>query len=309
MNEKQAAVRESHYVTVARLAYEMTQASLPLYAHPKSPHIFTLPQVASCVLLSFYLKLSYRDTEEWLLAADSVRAVLGLTRIPDYSTLDRTYHKLKLADWERMLAHLLAAANDGQGVEEAYVAVDSTYYAPTQASLYYLSRAGRTMRTPFKGGYAVGTESQLILAMRVGIGMGKDAHDLAPLRRVAKRCGVHTQSRRRRQIVLADAGYDGRSVIESDLVPPQRRNGIKDPTRLAKAEQVAQARLDGLYGQRWKAETVNSVIKRKFGSAIRSRSLLPQRREAAMRAVIYNLHVLLCLLQTILCAPSLSTPT
>lgn len=300
MSEKQQAVRESHFVTVARLAYQMTQASLPQYAHPKSPHIFTLPQLAACVLMSFYLKLSYRDMEEWLLAADSVRAVLELKRVPDYSTLNRTFNKLKLKDWEQMLAKLLAAANDGQGVEEEYVAVDSTYYAPTQASLYYISRAGRTMRTPFKGGYAVGTESQLILAVRVGVGMGKDAHDLAPLRRMAKRCGVRTQSSRRHQIVLADSGYDGRSVIESDLVPPQRRNGIKDSKRLAKADQVSQARLDGLYGQRWKAETANSVIKRKFGSSIRSRRLPAQRREAAVRAILYNLRVFVCLLQTML---------
>ncbi len=34
----------------------------------------------------------------------------------------------------------------------------------------------------------------------------------------------------------------------------------------ATAELVIQARLDGLYGQRWKCETMHSVIKRKFGT-------------------------------------------
>jgi hypothetical protein len=53
---------------------------------------------------------------------------------------------------------------------------------------------------------------------------------------------------------------------------------------------VARARLDGLFGQGWKAETVNSVIKRKFGDTIRSCKLRPQWRELIIKAMIYNTH-------------------
>lgn len=295
MNKK----RESRYVTVARMAYQCTQASLPLYAHPKSPHRFTLPQLAACMLMSFYLKQSYRDTEEFLLASDAVCAVLELQHVPDYSTLNRTYKKLTLQDWARLQKAFFAAINDGQGVEEAYVAVDSTYFAPTQASIYYLTRSGRTYKNYCKGAYAVGTQSQLILAVRTGKGTSNDAPYLAPLRRAARHYGVLTPAGKRSQVVLADRGFDGRGVIESDLVPPIRRSGkLTDPKRIAKFEQVSQARLDGLYGQRWKVETVNSVIKRKFGAAIRSRGYHQQRRETVALAFVYNLHVLLCLLRS-----------
>ena len=47
--------RESRYVRVARIAYAIAQEALPRYSHPKSPHICTLPQLAACVLLGFYL--------------------------------------------------------------------------------------------------------------------------------------------------------------------------------------------------------------------------------------------------------------
>jgi hypothetical protein len=40
--------RESRAVKAARLAYGLTQQALPRYSHPKSPHHFTLPQVAAC---------------------------------------------------------------------------------------------------------------------------------------------------------------------------------------------------------------------------------------------------------------------
>ena len=90
---------------------------------------------------------------------------------------------------------------------------------------------------------------------------------------------------------LADAGFDGRTVTTRDIIPPQRKHGkLLAPERRARAELVAQARLDGLYGQRWKCETVHSVIKRKFGDTVRSRSLARQRREPILKAVIYNLH-------------------
>jgi hypothetical protein len=60
--------------------------------------------------------------------------------------------------------------------------------------------------------------------------------------------------------------------------------------RQERAELVAQARLDGLYGQRWKVETVHSVIKRKFGERIRSRSYWLRYREPIIKGLVYNLH-------------------
>ena len=77
-----------------------------------------------------------------------------------------------------------------------------------------------------------------------------------------------------------------------DLIPPIRRRGkLLAPERIAQAELVAAARLDGIYGQRWKSETAHSVIKRKMGDTIRSRSLRMQRREPIVKGLVYNLHV------------------
>jgi hypothetical protein len=54
---------------------------------------------------------------------------------------------------------------------------------------------------------------------------------------------------------------------------------------------VSAARLDGFYGQRWKVETVNSVIKRKFGDEIRSRLVSRRYCEPIVKGLIYNIHV------------------
>jgi hypothetical protein len=49
---------------------------------------------------------------------------------------------------------------------------------------------------------------------------------------------------------------------------------------------VPNACLDGQFGQCWKDEIVNSVIKRKFGDTIRSRTLRLQRREPIIKAMV-----------------------
>src|SRR3989304_4125031 len=106
--------RESRYVRVAKIAYGLTKRALPKYSHAKSPHHFELPQLAACVLMMFYLNVSYRDMEEWLLATDQVCQALELPRVPDHTTLQRTYKKLHMLDFEKMKNQLL----DESGVDE-----------------------------------------------------------------------------------------------------------------------------------------------------------------------------------------------
>jgi hypothetical protein len=280
--------RESRYVTVARIAYDLAKKTLPQYSHPKSKHLYSFQQLAACVLLMFYVNKSYRDMEEWLLASDKILTVLELTEVPDHSTLQRAYHKLRMKDLEQMQQRLLEEI--GPEEPEDHIAVDTTGFSPSQASLHYITRSGRKYRAWVKGAYAVGTRSQFILASGYGRGPSGDSPHLAPLRRKAGRYGRH-QGRRRAWLLLADAGFEHDSLHPCDLVPVPRRTGKQTkPVRQARADLVDQARLDGLFGQRWKVETVNSVIKRMFGSAIRSRSVRLQNREAIVKALVYNIH-------------------
>lgn len=279
--------RESRYVKVAKIAYRLSQQALPKYSHAKSPHHFELPQLAACVLMMFYLNKSYRDMEEWLLATDKVCQALALSRIPDHTTLQRTYRKLRKLDFENMKNQMLEEEN----IKESVMASDSTGFSPGQASLYYQTRSGRTYEHWLKGAYAVGTESQYILAWQSGDGPSNDTAHLNALKRGSARFGTHSETKQRTWLMLADAGFDAKKLSSLDIIPPIRRHGkLVDPDRKARADLVAATRVDGLFGQRWKAETVNSVIKRKFGDTIRSRKTQLQNREPIIKALVYNIH-------------------
>jgi IS5 family transposase len=230
----------------------------------------------------FYCNRSYRDFEDWLAATDQVCQVLGLQEIPDHSTLSRMFKRIGIAMLQALMRRLLHALDP----REAFIAGDSTGYRTSNASAYFQTRTGRQFRDWFKGAYAVGTKSQLILAAQQAHGgSASDVRFFKPLHHQAARYG------KKNWIFLGDAGFDCRAVTDRDLIPPIRRNGrLVAPERKARADLIAQARLDGLYGQRWKVETVHSVIKRRFGDTIRSRSLALQTREPIVKALIYNLH-------------------
>lgn len=118
-----------------------------------------------------------------------------------------------------------------------------------------------------------------------------DASHLNALKRGCSRFGTHGETKQRTWLMLADAGFGAKQLSALDLIPPIRRHGkLVDPERKARADLVTTARLDGLFGQRWKTETVNSVIKLKFGDTIRSRKTLLQNREPIIKALVYNIH-------------------
>lgn len=285
MNTKTS--HESRYVKVARIAYQLASQSVPRYSHPKSPHRFTQPPLVACVLMTFYLDLSYRDMEEWLLATEQVCTVLELTRVPDHSTLSRTFKKLRVSELTRMKDALLRQMQ----VKEEVVAADSTSFRLSQASAYYQTRRGQQYHEWIKGAYTVGVRSHLILGWASGPGSHPDTGFLQPLKRQAAAYG-RQRNCRRDWLLLAEAGFDAQGVSRLDLVPPIRRHGkLVDPRRKARADLVAAARLDGLYGLRGRVETVNSVIKRKFGDTIRSRCKRLQHREPMVKGLVYNIHV------------------
>jgi len=273
----------SRYVRFAHLAYRAAQASYPKYRRKKSKKTFTQPQLIACVLLKMYLNLSYRDCEEWLRATDQVCQALELSTIPDHSTLNRAFQRLTETRLQKLLTSVLTDLN----VKESVIAGDSTGYTLSTASAYYRTRSGKPFRGWVKGSYAVGTQSQLILVARASRrNSPDDAHMLEPLRN-----GAQAYATSDPWVFLADAGFDCQAVTDRDIVPPIRRGGrLVAPQRKARADLVAQARLDGLFGQRWKTETVHSVIKRKFGGEIRSRLKQRQNREPLVKAVVYNLH-------------------
>jgi hypothetical protein len=142
---------------------------------------------------------------------------------------------------------------------------------------------------------AVHAASHLILAARATTGMGSDHPHFVPLLLDAAR-------RMPLEMVLADAGYDSedphrlarqelgiRSVIPATIGRPGTA-GPQGYYRRLMRRFLAGPHKDW-YGQRWQAETVNSMVKRNLGSACRARTPTGRQKDMLLRAVTHNIMI------------------
>jgi hypothetical protein len=156
-------------------------------------------------------------------------------------------------------------------------------------------RAAINKRLP-KLSLAVHAASHLILAARATTGLGADHAHFVPLL-------LWAVERMPLEMVLADAGYDSednhrlardelglRSLIPATCGHP----GANGPT--GRYRRLMRRRFQSgpdkrHYGQRWQAETVNSMVKRNLGSACRARTPAGRKKDMLLRAVTHNLMI------------------
>jgi Transposase DDE domain len=180
------------------------------------------------------------------------------------------------------------------------VALDSTGLWLSYTSRFFAWRAKRQrgQRGWLKWAMAMWVEPQLLLAQRIRAGPCGDFTGLVPLASAAASIISFDQ-------LLADAGYDSEAnhrfcrenLGVDSLIPAKKRRSVRvvatTPYRqemvrlLGEPGEEASRRA---YRQRWKAETVMSVVKRRCGEALTARIEINQRVQALLRGVAYNVH-------------------
>jgi hypothetical protein len=303
------------------VAFGLARGVLPKYSSKFSRHDFTLPQLFACLVVKEQQGKGYRDVEALLRDSPHWCRDIGMNKVPDHgstelaevNTLFRAFHGLNLA---RRSGKLLDRLTHWFAVAKQLgttLAIDSSLYDThhrsrhyEQRCRHYASRHKRTAnarrshsarRSP-KLGVGVCTRSHLILSTRVKTGMGSDAPDFGPLLFDAWR--RHPRLR----VVLADAGYDSesnhriarhdmnvRSIIKTGAGRPGKKPPIGYYRRLMK-KQLRGSQRGKKFGQRAQAETVNSMLKRNLGDALRSRSPRARKNEQLLRVLTHNIALL-----------------
>jgi len=103
--------------------------------------------------------------------------------------------------------------------------------------------------------------------------------------------------------VLADAGYDSEKnhqyareahQIQTTIPPKHGRPTFTEKPLSGKYREQMRTNFDKkTYGQRWQVETVFSMIKRNFGSAVRARTYWSQCREMMLLVLTHNIAIIL----------------
>src|SRR6516164_2791718 len=90
---------------VARQALAVGADALPLYAHRFSPKVYTQPQLFACLVLKTFFKTDYRGMAEKLHDLTDLTRVLGLRRVPHFTTLQKASRRLLRQPRARRLLH------------------------------------------------------------------------------------------------------------------------------------------------------------------------------------------------------------
>ncbi len=288
---------------VFRVAFEAAREALPAYSHVNSPRKFTQPQLLACLVLKEFARLDYRGLAAHLTDHPDLCRLIDLTAVPHYTTFQKAAQRLLAAVPGRKMfdavlerarkdrvrkKRVRLAAIDGTGLESRHV---SRYFTKRQANGD--PGGDRTYAHFQKVVFVVDCASHMILSAVPGRGPATDLVQFG-------RAFSQAVRRARIEVLLADADFDAewlhvsvRSHGVRTIIPPTRgRPSEKPPAgRWRRVMKQRFARLKRKYGQRWQVEAVNSMIKRRLGSALRARVEANQFREIVLRAITHNVMI------------------
>lgn len=184
-------------------------------------------------------------------------------------------------------------------------AIDSTGLEDRQASHHFRKRKEETAKSagqkPEKSSFPklallCDCKTHLTLSLQADRGPGSDHKYFIPL---LKKAAQRVRIRR----LLGDAGFDSEAHHHHAreqhgivaLIPPTiGRPTAKPPTgrHRRRIKSLWDRRYKKPYGQRWQVETVNSMLKRLMGSALRAVKYWSRCREMALRVLTLNTMIL-----------------
>ena len=269
---------------------------LTRFAHPT----YTPASLFAALLLREHMRLTYRSLEDLLRISPPLRRLFGFRIVPDHSTL--WWFARRHLGGGLIIAALRATVARVRGFPDRarQVALDSTGLGLSHTSWYFEWRAKRDrgQRGWMKWALALWIEPQMLVAQRVRPGPCGDFSDLVPLATAANDLKPFEQ-------LVADAGYDSeanhrfcRETLGVDsLIPAKKRRSVTivatTPYRQEMVRRLGEPGLNAdriAYRQRWKVETIMSVVKRRCGEALTARLEPTQRGQALLRGVVYNVQ-------------------
>ena len=285
---------------VALEALAAGEMALPPYSHPCSPRKFTQPQLFACLVLKAFFRTDYRGVAAILADCADLAAALGLECVPHFTTLQKACERLLGFGpaGDPLRATVRRKLGDDPHVELA--AADSTGLEAGQVSPYFVKRRAKgqkpgenphqtTTYTRFpKAELVVDCATHVVLCAVTSLGPWPDVNRLPVLLLCAL---AHATI----ATLLADAGYDwerahevarGAFGVRSVIPAEHGRPTDKPPT--GRYRRLMRRYRDWRYGQRWQAETVMSMIKRRLGPAVVGRTDASRARDTMLKVITHN---------------------
>ena len=281
----------------ARIALQVSKAVLPRYRSRFSKHQFTQPQLLAILCLMRYEDWTFREAEVRLGEHRELREVLGLTNVPDFTSLYRFLQRLDDQTIDRAVGETVRRLRGARrkGRRRARMGVDATGLAQGAVSTFFVRRLHHHGQKPLpwrhwlKWVIVADLDQQFLLSQSARRGPWNDCASLPTV--------VETAAQQTRiGLVLADAEFDSernhtyiRQQLGAQSVIPAKRGKKTWRIRGVRAE-MRRAFPTRLYRRRALIESVFSSVKRKLSARAPGRSLSMQVRQALLLGLSFNLY-------------------
>ena len=285
-------------IALAKMALRIAKAGLDTYSSLYSRQDYTQHQLFAILVLRQFHKADYRGIIQMLKDYSDLRKVLGLKKVPHYSTLCYAEKRLlKKKAFENLLNAIFDQAETiGLLQEKKTAAVDATGLESRHTSRYYVRRRGykRFSRHHWPKITAVcDTGTHLFAGCIVTHGPSNDSPQFAP-------AVIQASKFVQFDLLIADAAYDGEhnhrlcreqlGIVET-IIPLNKRRSRKWPK--SKYRRQMKEHFDKeQFNQRWQIESAFSRNKRLLGSALRARTDTSRERECFLRMLTHNLMII-----------------
>lgn len=261
-------VSESRLKKFTSAVLGMARKSMPEYSSKFSRKDFTLHQHCAMLCLKVRTRQKFRESVELLSEMPEICNILGIEKIPHYTTLDKAFLRMQNALFMILLYLSAGEAKD--------CSIDGTGFDRRHASKHYVKRAKMTLHS-LKVTLLINVKNLRIVDAHNTTTRKHDSQIILPL------TGKHDIDSLR-----ADMGYDDRKV--RDILRSRGTRPLIPHREFKNIDKAHNARLDKKeYGKRAFSETVNSMLKRKYADCVSSRNWWNQFKEIRLMCFVHNI--------------------
>ncbi len=283
---KKLASRNIRFIQTAISIVKSTH--LKPYSCKFSKKIYTQHQLLVLILFKDFRNQHYREFIEDVGDMEGVQAILDLSEVPHFTTLQKFLCRIKslyLRLTFEKTVNLFYSSDENIPI----TAIDSSGFTSGYCSHYFSERTGKLRKHFLKTSISVDTDQKVIT---VFVASKSRVHDTRHAEKLLRQC----HKTRKSDCYVMDKGYDSESIhrlIREDLhansVIPIRSWNSEIISGKYRQEMACQFN-DTIYPRRQLVENKFSVLKRKFDGDLKARIFRIQMTEIANKMIVCNIH-------------------